>query len=358
MDGHFHIVIQRDNFYKGALMKRFFKKLFGRGDIMTRSDKAYYGKVFRTWLWSAFAFVVIAWVGTNLVLCALTTDVQNNFDIIFEAEQPTILPIGRDVNKALMTNSSKSYDETIQSVTFDKYNSDGGYVVDDVDIVATCPADSKVNLNDDVTLYRINSNKDVYILSSKKIQANPDSSFMFFCILECRSYTFNNFDTSLVNNMMGMFAGEDMISFFSNKLQTANNAQKLSTDEKIHETADEGYEAYLPLIGKLDLSNWNTENVTNMYGMFHCCISLNDLNLQGWNTSKVTDMGGMFTLRWLVSAMENLDLSSFDTSSVQNYAQMFDITNLKTVYISDRWNIPTSVFPSGCSVQKKEYTGK
>ena len=44
----------------------------------------------------------------------------------------------------------------------------------------------------------------------------------------------------------------------------------------------------------LDLSNFNTQNVTDMYGMFSGCYSLISLDLSNFNTQSVTDMGGMF----------------------------------------------------------------
>ena len=44
----------------------------------------------------------------------------------------------------------------------------------------------------------------------------------------------------------------------------------------------------------LNLSNFNTQNVTNMEYMFYSCISLTNLNLSNFNTQNVINMGGMF----------------------------------------------------------------
>ncbi len=44
----------------------------------------------------------------------------------------------------------------------------------------------------------------------------------------------------------------------------------------------------------LDLSNFNTSNVTNMNGMFGSCTSLTSLDLSNFDTSKVTSMINMF----------------------------------------------------------------
>ena len=44
---------------------------------------------------------------------------------------------------------------------------------------------------------------------------------------------------------------------------------------------------------QLNLSNFNTNNVTNMNCMFHKCSSLTDLNISNFNTDNVTDMRDM-----------------------------------------------------------------
>ena len=50
-------------------------------------------------------------------------------------------------------------------------------------------------------------------------------------------------------------------------------------------------------ITSLDLSNFNTSNVTDMSMMFNGCRSLTSLDLSGWDTSNVTNinMGMMFS---------------------------------------------------------------
>ena len=37
---------------------------------------------------------------------------------------------------------------------------------------------------------------------------------------------------------------------------------------------------------ELDISNFSTNNVTNMKGMFHGCSSLNEINLSNFSTNK------------------------------------------------------------------------
>ena len=46
---------------------------------------------------------------------------------------------------------------------------------------------------------------------------------------------------------------------------------------------------------ELNLSNFNTNNVTNMNSMFSGCSSLKELNLSNFNTNNVTNMRWMFS---------------------------------------------------------------
>jgi surface protein len=83
---------------------------------------------------------------------------------------------------------------------------------------------------------------------------------------------------------------------------------------------------------KLDVSGFDTSNVTSMGDMFDRCVSLKKLDVSGFDTSNVTDMGGMF--EWCES-LTALDVSGFDTSKVTNMALMFDgCTNLTTLDVS------------------------
>ena len=70
----------------------------------------------------------------------------------------------------------------------------------------------------------------------------------------------------------------------------------------------------------LDLSSFDTSNVTNMSGMFDGCPNLRVLDLSSFDTSNVTNMSGMFAG---CVHLCDLDLSSFDTSNVTNMSRMF-----------------------------------
>jgi surface protein len=85
----------------------------------------------------------------------------------------------------------------------------------------------------------------------------------------------------------------------------------------------------------LDVSNFNTQNVTNMEAMFASCINLTSLDVSNFNTKNVTDMYGMF---WRCDNLTSLDISNFDTQNVTDMRKMFeDCRTLATIYASDKF---------------------
>ena len=82
----------------------------------------------------------------------------------------------------------------------------------------------------------------------------------------------------------------------------------------------------------LDLSNFDTSNVTNMSSMFHNCSKLTSLDVSNFDTSKVTSMYCMFDS---CSSLTSLIMSGGLNSSV-NVTDMFSsITTTGTFYYSD-----------------------
>ena len=70
----------------------------------------------------------------------------------------------------------------------------------------------------------------------------------------------------------------------------------------------------------IDLSSFDTINVTNMYRMFNNCNNLENINLSVFNTKNVTNMGLMFSR---CNNLKNIDLSEFNTKNVTNIDAMF-----------------------------------
>lgn len=74
----------------------------------------------------------------------------------------------------------------------------------------------------------------------------------------------------------------------------------------------------------LDLSGFDTSQVTSMYGMFDNAGKLSSLNIKNFDTRKVDSMGFMFNN----VIAHDLDVSSFNTSNVNNMEGMFDGTSV------------------------------
>ncbi len=92
---------------------------------------------------------------------------------------------------------------------------------------------------------------------------------------------------------------------------------------------------------EIDFTNADTSLVTSMSNMFSSCRSIKNLDLSNFNTSNVTTMAGMFDY---MTGLTELDLSSFDTSKLTVTRGMFNsMINLKTIYVSDKWNATTFV---------------
>ena len=89
------------------------------------------------------------------------------------------------------------------------------------------------------------------------------------------------------------------------------------------------------------IENLNTENVTNMHGMFFNCPNLSSLDLTNFSTGNVTDMNAMFGN---CHKLSSLDLTSFNTANVTNMYMMFiscqnlsslDLTSFNTANVTE-----------------------
>ena len=114
-----------------------------------------------------------------------------------------------------------------------------------------------------------------------------ETNYMFSDCNSLTSLDLSNFNTQNVTNMKNMFYGCNSLT-------------------------------------SLDLSNFNTQNETNMENMFYGCNSLASLNLSNFNTQNVTNMGNMFSD---CNSLTSLDLSNFNTQNVTNMGNMFYYCN-------------------------------
>ena len=132
----------------------------------------------------------------------------------------------------------------------------------------------------------------------------------------------SGFDTSDVTSMRHMF---DSCS----KLRELNISS--FDTSKVVDMA--GMFSSCDSLTELDLHNFDTKNVTNMSYMFQHCTKLTDLDVSSFDTANVTDMANMFSGCF---SLPSINVSSFDTSNVKNMSNMFeDCRNLKSLDLSN-----------------------
>ena len=166
-----------------------------------------------------------------------------------------------------------------------------------------------------------------YYTEPEKVYLNGDSSMMFYSywgddkLKGILDIDLSNFDTSQVTNMSGMFSGMRNLT----TLDLSNFDTSKVTDMSFMFGS-------MSNLTTLDLSNFNTSKATNMSEMFLGMANLTSLNLSSFDTSKVTSMRYMFLG---ISSLTVLNLSSFDTSQVTDMSDMFrDMSSLTTLDLS------------------------
>jgi len=91
----------------------------------------------------------------------------------------------------------------------------------------------------------------------------------------------------------------------------------------------------------IDLSHFNSKNVTNVYGMFLNCTSLTNINFTNFNTQNVKIFRSMFDS---CTALTDINLTSFNTKNAVNMRSMFggcsslqciDLSNFNTENVID-----------------------
>lgn len=164
----------------------------------------------------------------------------------------------------------------------------------------------------DETITYGSSNTPGFANALKKIPAlkntGKDNSYMF-TNYKGTNLDLSNFDTSQVTDIEYMFSNcYKLTSLDLSSFDTSN----VTIMRSIFNSCSN--------LTSIDLSNFNTGNVTNMGTMFQSCSKLTSLDLSNFNTNNVTNMSGMFNG---CNALTSLNISSWNTSNVTNMSNMF-----------------------------------
>ena len=185
---------------------------------------------------------------------------------------------------------------------------------------------------------------DVTIAGEGEIVANRNSSYLFANIgygitdEEVTITGLEYLDTGLVTSMSQMF--------YNCKVEELNISDFNTSNVTNIQSMFNGCNS----LTSLDLSNFNISKVTNMYFMFNGCSSMTELNISNFNTGNVTSMYAMFNN---CNSLKSIDVSNFDTSKVTIMQSMFngcssltilDVSNFDTSKVT----IMQNMF-SGCS---------
>ena len=135
------------------------------------------------------------------------------------------------------------------------------------------------------------------------------TNYMFSKCTSLININLSNLNTNTVSNMSYMFYQcKELI----NINLTNYNTQKVSDMS--------GMFSGCKLLRDINLSNFQTKNVTNMSYMFACCKSLKNIRLSNFNTQHVTNMSGMF---YRCESLTDIDLTNFDSQKCSYMILMF-----------------------------------
>ena len=156
--------------------------------------------------------------------------------------------------------------------------------------------------------------------------ARPTSCYEWF--FGCTDLTtiegIENLNTENVTDMSGMFYGCSALTTLDVSNFDTKNVTNMSN--MFH---------WCFVLTTLDVSNFDTQNVTDMSSMFYGCHALTTLDVSNFDTQNVTDMSNMFSG---CKALTTLDVSNFDTKNVTDMSWMFSFNSaLTTIYANDKF---------------------
>ena len=177
--------------------------------------------------------------------------------------------------------------------------------------------------------YKFNK-KGKHIIKYTFMKNLSKADYLFYGCKSLSNINLSNINTENVTNMKNMFGECKSLKHI--------DLLKLNTQNVIN--MSDMFSGCISL-NNIDLSNFNTEKVSNMSYMFHECKSLIDINLSNFNIKNVIKINEMFSG---CSSLKYLNLSNFDTQNVTNMNGMFnrckslvniDLSNFNTQNVTD-----------------------
>lgn len=232
-----------------------------------------------------------------------------------------------DKNWAVTSGLKSSYDSTVYITSINKISFNNND--------ACLGTYTDVSLEKDSSIMLCNYNNELTFQSNSVIKFPVDSSYLFAAFSNA-VIDFNNYvDTSSVKDMSNMFVslGYNIEGEYYLDLKSFNT---LNVTDLTNTFNSVGYKASKV---NIDVSLMNTKNVVSMNNTFsrlgYKADEINIIGLDKWDTSSTTNMSFMFNYTGYNADNFQIDVSNFDTSSTLNFSNMFAYAGGK----STNWDI-------------------
>lgn len=157
-------------------------------------------------------------------------------------------------------------------------------------------------------------------LATAKIVSTTDSEapiYMWYDTTNNTVYWWSQATTVYANEKCANMFGEASQKYADMNLDLKGIDTSKTTDMNFMFGVSAGEEKNIKTI---DLSEFNTESVENMSFMFYNMTNITSLNLTSFNTKNVTNMRNMF---YQATNIASLDISTFNTQKVTEMSNMF-----------------------------------
>lgn len=217
------------------------------------------------------------------------------------------------------------------------------------------------SLTDVSYMFASSSSASSFDLSGWNVSSVTNFQYMFAGAYNVSSINLDGWDFSSATNFSHMFTGDTLLEtiiadFNSDKVTSMDcmfqgcqmipeiDLSRLDVS-KVTDLNNVFSSCFALEVAKV--SNWNPSSCTNFASLFYNCNKLTDLgsenNKLNWNTRSATNMSLMF---YYCNALSALDLSSFDTTNVVDFTNMF-VSDTGIVYMDmSNWVINKSAFNS------------
>ncbi len=164
-------------------------------------------------------------------------------------------------------------------------------------------------------------------------ETTTNTQMMFFRCYSLNSLDVSEWNTKNITNMLWMF-------FWCESLTSLDVSNwNLANTVNIHAMFD-----LCSSLTTLDVSQWNTANVTDMSSVFSGCNNLTSIDVSNWNTENVTNMSGVFSG---CNNLTSIDVSNWNTENVNDMGSVFSgCNNLTSIDVSN-WNTENVTNMSG-----------